>query len=88
MDFELGCFGMVLDGVRMLEMVVFSGHEGKGRDSVLERCGPTKQESQGGSAKGERRSAIGQGRSVCLVTGGLGLCFRGGPQLGFKGRNP
>ena len=29
MDFELGCFGMVLDGVRMLEMVVFLGTKGR-----------------------------------------------------------
>ena len=65
----------------------FSGHEGLGCGSVLEHCGPTKQRSQGGSAKGERCGATGQGRDACLPTEGIGFYFRGGSRIGFEGRN-
>ena len=47
----------------------FSGHEGKGRDSVLERCGPRMKKGQGGSAKGGRRGNQSKGRGACLLPG-------------------
>ena len=65
----MGLFIMGLDEVLDVRNGGNSGFEGKGRGSVLERCGPSLKMSQGGSARGKRRGAQGKGRGACLLPG-------------------
>ena len=77
----LGIIGLIFE----VKMVLYYGLKGLGRDSVLECCGPTKLMSQGGSASGERRGAIGQGHGSNGRQRGFSLCFGGRPRRQFLG---